>query len=185
MKEILKHIFVYVSFVVIGTAFYAGSFRTPLFVSMPVFYYRACFLLATVTMLVLLAMLVCRRKQLIQLDWKDVVITVMAFFFLNFSFLSLVLVSLDRSISVFVLSEMTTHETKVYSKDEIRHLIYDVWLNDYNAAERRIDEQLVSKNIEPVGDGYRISLGGKRFILLCRKIAVIFPVDDKFLYPRE
>ena len=90
-------------------------------------------------------------------------------------------VSLDRSISVLILSYMD-HIDRPVTKEEISHLSVDVFFKKYKAIDRRVHEQLVSKNITVTeSNKLQITEQGKNFISTSKTLCYIFNCDDKFL----
>jgi len=101
----------------------------------------------------------------------------------NVAFFMIVPVSLDRSVSVFLLGYMNS-ASQPLSKQDLRTIFTDIYLNKYDAIDRRVSEQLYSKNIEDTGNQtYVLSENGKRFISTSILIAKIFNIDTKFLIP--
>jgi hypothetical protein len=102
---------------------------------------------------------------------------------LNLAFLVIMPVTIDRSITVFMLGFMDQHATQSFEADELRDAFSRIYLGDYHQIDRRLHEQLVSGNVERVGRGYRISSRGSTFIAFSRKIAWLFDTDPRFIEP--
>ena len=184
MINIIKLLLLNISIFIFGTLLYAGLFRTSIFEDLHVYFYRAVILLCiAVVILTIFLVLLKQCQKFIKIEWKDIIICLTITFCLNFSFLSLITVALDRSISVFILSEMANHNTEVYTKNDIEKVFLDVYMDKYNAMDRRIEEQIISGNIERIGNGYRITEKGCNLIEIFRGIAWLFPIDNRFLYP--
>lgn len=184
MFNVLKLIVLYILSLVVGTIIYAGLFRTSLFEDLHVYFYRAVILLSIMGIILLILLVLFKYYQrFIKIEWKDIIVCLTITFFLNFSFLSLITVALDRSISVFILSEMANHNTEIYTKADVENVFLDIYMDKYNAMERRFEEQIISGNIRKVGEGYQITEKGCNLIELFRKIAWVFPIDNRFLYP--
>jgi hypothetical protein len=92
-------------------------------------------------------------------------------------------VSLDRSVSVFILGHMENNKNPM-SKQQIEDIFISEYVKNYGAIDRRLGEQIKSGNITKLPDGtYEISGRGSTFIVVSRKIAKNFGVDPKFLDP--
>lgn len=99
-------------------------------------------------------------------------------------FFVLIPVSLDRSVSVFLLGYMNTEHLETYSKNDLSNAFDEIYMNKYGAIDRRVNEQLASGNIMEISQGqYAITPQGKKFIKTSIWIADIFGVDKKFLEP--
>lgn len=185
-KELCKSIGLIAGVFIIGTLLYAGLFRTPIYEGLNVYFYRAAILLL-ITAVILFAGLAAFKygQRRVKIEWKDIIVALTITFFLNFSFLSLITVALDRSISVFILSEMADNSSRVYTKQDVEDVFLKVYMNDYKAMDRRFEEQLISGNIEEQNGGYIITEKGTRLINVFRKIAWLFPIDNRFLYPEH
>ena len=90
---------------------------------------------------------------------------------LNLCFLVVLPVTIDRSISVFLLGEMAAHPDRSYSAADLRTLFKDTYVDGFQQIERRVDEQERSGNIRRVGAGYEISPQGRAFVHLSADIA--------------
>ncbi len=99
-------------------------------------------------------------------------------------FFVLIPVSLDRSVSVFLLGYMNADSSKDYSKKDLSNAFGDIYMNKYGAIDRRVQEQLASGNIMEINEGrYVITPQGKKFIKTSTWIADAFGIDKKFLEP--
>lgn len=153
---------------------------------MPVYYYRSVFLLigAMVTSGVFLWLL--RWRQVITMSLKDIVLSLCFGFLLNFSFLSLVTVSLDRSISVYLISYMAQHADERFSQQDIETVFLKGYVEGTKAMQRRIEEQMITGTLVEHHDGtYSISERGEAMVAQWRLIAKIFRVDNRFLYSQD
>ncbi|MGO0906035.1 hypothetical protein ACTPC6_09640 [Clostridioides difficile] len=184
MKKVMRCIGFYMFILIITTIVFAVSFRTPLFKSMTVYYYRALLLLVTTGVSILIITFILNKKLKINdIEIKDIIISFILSMSLLLVFVSTATVSMDRSISVFILADMANNSDKVYSDEEIEHRFLDIYMGKYHGMERRFEEQLLSGNIIKVNNGYKISESGENLIGLFKFISKIFPVDNRFLYP--
>jgi hypothetical protein len=104
-------------------------------------------------------------------------------FFLLMLFHVLIPVSLDRSISVFMLAVIEKHEEGV-SKAEIEGQFRSIYLDDYDAFGRRLGEQMASHNIRLQGENFVLTENGKFFMEFSRFVAKICGIDRKFVDPQ-
>lgn len=103
----------------------------------------------------------------------------------NVAFFMIVPVSLDRSVSVFLLGYMNATNTPM-SKQDLKTAFTDIYLTKYDAIDRRVNEQLFSQNIKDAGNQkFILTTNGKRFIDTSIAIANIFNIDTKFLIPKS
>ncbi|MEG2021226.1 MAG: hypothetical protein RR087_05585 [Oscillospiraceae bacterium] len=184
MKNIFKTLSQYILAFVIATALYIVLLNLGLFSSISVFFYRAIAVLIFTVLVVLVGILLLNKlvKQL-NFDWKDVFITCLATLCAHMVFLSLVTVSLDRSLSVFLLCYMNDNSQVALSENDIETVFQDVFVDEYKMLERRFTEQIITGTIEEKNGGYHITKRGEFLVDVFRFLGGVFPVDEKCLYP--
>jgi hypothetical protein len=166
-------------FVVLGALFRLGVFG-----GTEVLFYRGLMLIGLAFALTLAAgILAIRAWSRGGVRIRDAVSAAVLSLALNLSFFIVLPVTVDRSISVFILGEMTAHGEQTYSADDISRLFAKVYVGDYRQIDRRMHEQLLSGNIEQTGHGYRISPRGARFIALSKAVAWMFDGDPRLVSP--
>ena len=184
IKNICKYLLFYAGVVLIGTVIFAISFRLPIFKGMSVYVYRALMLLAVVATVMLgVILLIKKHLTLIKIDVKDILLSLCLLVSFLSIFTVIIMSSLDRSISVFILSDMASNPDVVFTRDDVEDRFLDIYVGEYGAMEQRFEEQIVSGNIEKSGDGYKITKNGEFLVLFFRILAKIFPVDEKCIYP--
>lgn len=100
---------------------------------------------------------------------------------LNLSFLVIFPVTVDRSISVFLLGRMAAHPGETFTADRARAEFEAVYLGRLRQIERRMAEQTASGTVAPAGAGYVITPQGLAFIRLSRLVAWAFRTDTRLV----
>jgi hypothetical protein len=100
---------------------------------------------------------------------------------LNLSFFVIFPVTVDRSISVFLLARMAAHPEESFSADQVRAVFEAVYLGEFRQIERRMVEQNASGNVVVSGDGYVITPQGRAFIQLADLVAKAFRTDKRMV----
>lgn len=118
-----------------------------------------------------------------KLRWRDALAAGLLSLGLNVSFLVVVPVTVDRSISVFILSYMAAHPQQTFTAKQIETAFERDYLGRMRQIERRLHEQQVSGNIRPANGGYTISPQGMGFISWARWIGWLFHTDRRLLNP--
>lgn len=109
----------------------------------------------------------------------------MASFAINVTFLVIIPVTLDRSVSVFMLGYLNKVDHPL-SKDELLKALQNIYIEKYGAVDRRIDEQIKSGNLTLDEHGSVILTNrGKTFISCSKKIANLLDINKKFIEPEE
>lgn len=118
-------------------------------------------------------------------DVKVIVTGFVICFLLIHSFLGVTTFTNDRSYTIFSLAYLYEHADTAFTEDEIVDIFINDFLVDFDAARKRIDEQLNTGFIEDLNGEYRISDNGIRFVRLLRVIDIFFPTetDPSSLYP--
>lgn len=100
---------------------------------------------------------------------------------LNLSFFVLGPVTVDRSVSVFMLGAMAAHPEQTFTEAEMGARFADLYVGEWHQIERRFGEQAASGNVARSGRGYRITPQGQGFVALSRRIAWLFEADPRLV----
>ena len=92
----------------------------------------------------------------------------------NVTFLVLVPVTVDRSISLFVLARMADRPQASFTADAMSNLFARVYVDERRQIDRRLHEQELSGNVVREGEGYRITPRGAAIIAVARFTARVF-----------
>jgi hypothetical protein len=101
----------------------------------------------------------------------------------NLSFLVLMPVTVDRSITIFMLGQMSARPGYAYTPEEMTALFTSVYVGEDRQIERRLLEQSLSGDVEDLGGRYRITPRGRALIGVCRAVAWMFEGDTRFVSP--
>ena len=141
-----------------------------------------------VIIMVMMLLCECFIYKKISMDYKDVALSVCVFALLNMLWLSLCVVSLDRSLSVFLLTYMQASQSVTQegmTEEEINEVFEDVFVNQYGMLERRFDEQIASGNIVYNEDGnYEITKRGEFVVSVFKTVGKLYNVDERFIEPK-
>jgi hypothetical protein len=103
---------------------------------------------------------------------------------LNLSVFVIFPVTVDRSISVFLLGQMAARPEERFTADRARAVFESVYLGEFRQIERRLAEQSISGNVAPAGDGYIITPQGRAFMTFSGLVARIFRTDPRMVEPK-
>ena len=188
MKILCNILGVYSFIMVVCTLVFIAFFHTSLFSSIDVFFYRGVIFLFISSFVSALLMLILKKyifKNI--LDNRDIVAIYLVFLGFTSTWFVLLPVTVERSISVYMLSYMDENSDYGISSKNFGKIFYQKYINDYGAFEKRFAEQLTSKNIERYsdGDGYVITENGRRIVNLFRMCAYVFNTEKWLVYPNE
>ncbi|MBR6880304.1 MAG: hypothetical protein IKN14_04400 [Clostridiales bacterium] len=184
-KKVLKLIGIYLLNYILWTVVFVLLFRTPLFKGMDVLMYRGVIfifltgLLAAGTMAVLM-----RFLKLIEI--RDIILMFFLICCVNMTLFTLIPVTVERSVSVFMLSYMEQNDDRTYTREDVEEIFAQKYVKDYGAFEKRFNEQEVTGTIEKNADGtYSITPSGRRIVKMFRTVAEWFDTDKRLVYPND
>jgi hypothetical protein len=170
--------------ITIGTILFVLSFRTRLFLSMNVLFYRGILLLITaciVVTLILLFIKISNRFNL--LTYRDIILGITIIFSFNLLFFTHFPVTSERSISLFMLGYMNKNVDKAFTKEEITQVFIEKYIIEYGEIEKRFHEQMVTGDLVSDRAGYRISKRGRMILRFFNFIDELFMIDKKIISP--
>ena len=100
-------------------------------------------------------------------------------------FHSLILVSLERSITVYTLAYIDTYYSeKIFDRSDFKKIIKSDYMENTNISSKRINEQINIGYIKEIQKGqYILTKKAKNFLNTSRKLAKIFNLRREFLWP--
>ena len=104
---------------------------------------------------------------------------------LNICFLVVAPVTVDRSVSIFILGEMAANPQTAYTPDDMSRLFVKVYTGEDKQIERRLSEQTSIGNIVESGGRFQVSARGRGFIEICKIVSWLFDGDPRFVSPHN
>lgn len=188
VREIVYTILIYAVLYIISFGILILLIRLPILSGMHVLMYRGIVMIVIAG--ILASVLLVLFKKLRKITWlsaKDVVLVFILTCSINMVFFTLIPVTVERSVSVFMLSYMDTYsgeDAGHYTQDEIAQIFIDKYVNEYGAFEKRFDEQLTTGSIEQNADGtYSITDKGRFIVKMFRLISDVFDTDKRLVHP--
>ncbi|MCR4624909.1 MAG: hypothetical protein K5795_02920 [Lachnospiraceae bacterium] len=185
VREILLTLLTYAVLYVVSFFLLVLLIRLPIFSGMHVLMYRGIVLIVISGIIASVLMVLFKKlKGITWLSAKDVVLVFILCCSINMVFFTLIPVTVERSVSVFMLSYMDTFDERTYTEDEISEIFVDKYVTEYGAFEKRFDEQLTTGTIEKNADGsYSITSKGRLIVKLFRLISDVFETDKRLVDP--
>ena len=106
-------------------------------------------------------------------------ITILLSFSINIFFFCMVPVTIERSISVFMLNEM--NEKDFYTKKEIENLFIEKYVYEYGAFDKRFKEQIATGTISKTNSKYYLNKNGKKLLKKFKFIKNIYNIKTPIL----
>ena len=176
---------IYVLIYLACSAMFVGLFHTGLFKSMEVLLYRGIVFII-ITGAISAVIMAVIRKFWGFITIRDIIMMFTIFCCVNMVFFTLVPVTIERSVSVFMLSYMEENKDQTFTEDSVGEVFTSKYVEDYRAFEKRFDEQVVTGTIVQNEDGtYSITPKGEFVVKSFRIIAEWFDTDRRQVYPNE
>lgn len=158
--------------------------RSPLFSGMEVLMYRGIIMIILSGLIAAgLSYAFKRLKKVSWLDIKDYITVFIICCCINLAFFILIPVTVERSVSVFMLSYMDNYD-RGYTEEEIAEIFFDKYVNEYGAFEKRFNEQLETGSIVENPDGsYSLTDTGKFIVKMFRLTADVYKTDQRLVNP--
>lgn len=167
--------------IAVGLAVYVALFLTPLFAGQTILFYRGIELAFVAGACLAAASATVMRRFWRSLDWTLILAATCMSLAFNLCFLTVIPVTLDRSISVFLLARMEAAGPRGLSTAEARKLFVNDYVVGMDQIGRRYDEQLKSGNIELRDGRAVVSPQGARFLSFARMVSQTMHTDPRFV----
>lgn len=181
-SKIFRWIGNFIGTYIIGTLLFIALFHTPILNGLNVLMYRGIILLMISCFFVMSVLFALRKIFLKTLEIKDVLLMCLTYCCINIVLFTLIPVTVERSISVFMLSYMSDHNEIAYTENEIKEVFIQYYVDEYGAFTKRFDEQDITGTIEQTKEGYKITEKGELLVSMFRTIAKLFNTDERLLY---
>ena len=117
-------------------------------------------------------------------DVKDIVLMFLGFCCVNMVLFTLIPVTVERSVSVFTLSYMMENPG-VYTVSDMEDIFHKTYVCEFQAFDKRFEEQIISGNVEEKDGGYVLTKRGEFTVNFFRTISSLFNTDERLIYPNE
>jgi len=184
-KEILYNVLVYSVLYVISFFAVVLLIRLPLFKGINVLMYRGIIMIIIAGALASCLLVLFRKwKKISWLKTKDAVMVFIITCCINMVFFTLIPVTVERSVSVFMLSYMDTYNEKSFTREDIEEVFEKKYVDEYGAFEKRFEEQISTGTIKRNEDeSYSITSKGSFIVGLFRLISNMYDTDKRLVYP--
>jgi hypothetical protein len=164
----------------IGLVVLVLLFRLGVFAGIDILFYRGVVLCA-LSFAITVALLAWLGHATRRLSFRDAIAAGFLSVGLNLSVLVIAPVTVDRSISVFILGYMAAHDGQAFTTRDIEGAFRDIYLGRLQQIERRMDEQRQSGNVVERNGAYVISPQGLSFVSLARRVGWLFGADPRLV----
>jgi len=188
IKQLALTATTYAIVIILSTVLFIALFHMPLLKGLDVFFYRGCIFLVIASIAAVgMILLAAKIFPKLELDAKDAFAVFFMFFGLTLGWFTLLPVTVERSISVFMLSYMDQNDQSGITSDDFGNIFYQKYIKDFGAFEKRFHEQDISGNIQKASDenGYVITDNGRFIVTLFRICSDLFDTEQWLVYPND
>ncbi len=183
--SVIALIGIYAIIYLVCSAMFIGLFHTEILKNMEVLMYRGIAFIV-ITGIVAAIVMGIVRKFWGFITVRDIIMMFVIFCCVNTTLFVLVPVTVERSVSVFMLSYMEENSDQTFTQDSVGEVFTSKYVNDYGAFEKRFNEQVETGTIKQNPDGsYSITESGKFVVKAFRTVADWFGTDKRLVYPNE
>jgi hypothetical protein len=169
--------------IIIGFALFIAATQFGLFGSVSILFYRGLAVLGAIAPALVLVL-----ALIIRLPWpsgmlagRDAIVGAVVALSLNLTFFVLGPVTVDRSMSVFMLSRLAEAPAPLTAED-LKAAFTDRYLREWDQISRRLKEQISSGNVDQTPEGsYRLTPQGRSFMRTARVMSRLFGGDPRFV----
>lgn len=186
LRPILPLFVLHATGCLLGLGLLVAAFRLGILGGIDILFYRGLVLIVLAALLTFAILgAVLHRLRLPRVSTRDAFAAAILSLSLNLSFFVVVPVTVDRSISIFLLGEMAERPQQALTPDAASTLFKTVYVDEYREIDRRLREQALSGNLEKIGDGYRISRRGLFVVEMAKVTAWMFDSRTDLAAPRN
>ena len=185
MKNVLKLIGLYALIYLVYSALFVLLFHTGILKGMEVLMYRGIVFIIITGLLSAVTMAVIRKFWKF-ISIRDIIMMFVIFCCVNMVIFTLIPVTVERSVSVFMLSYMDENSDKSFTKEDVEEIFTEKYVRDFGAFEKRFEEQIATGTLKDNGDGtYSITDSGRKIVGMFWMVADWFNTDKRLVYPNE
>lgn len=184
LKRIGKIIGIYIGIYIICSGIFVALFHTSLLANLHVLMYRGIVYLVLAGVVAAVCMGICTKRWKNLFDIKDVILMFLGFCSVNMVLFTLIPVTVERSVSVFTLSYMQENPG-VYTVSDMEDIFHETYVCEFQAFDKRFEEQIVSGNVEEKDSGYVLTKRGEFTVKFFRAVSSLFNTDERLIYPNE
>lgn len=163
----------------LGLAVYVALLGSRLFGGMSILFYRGLLLDGLIGILII-GIALCWRWRGRRLDPALALAAAAVSFSVNLTYLIVIPVTIDRSISVFLLSAISD-EPQQLNIAGLQQVFVDRYVHDMGQIERRVAEQMASGNIQLIDGKIALTVQGRAFLEFARGQSRLIGTDPRFV----
>ena len=171
-RTVLRIVF-FVTFLILGTFVYIFSFR---YLELGL---NKNLLIGEITLLFVISIIfvylikIVNTKYLKKLfNYQDLIIYFLILFFFNYNFYGFIPFNASRSNTVIMMDYLNNQNAVPVSKNSILEHVNSVYFYEYDAIQKRLEEQIAIGNVIKSDKGYIITKGVNSFLIFLVELQI-------------
>ena len=166
---------IYILAIAAGAAIFPLLFNTFIFSSVDLIFYRGIALaLVCAIIQCLLILLISKIFKIQLLKIRDLICVAALTFSFNITFLIVFPVTIDRSVTTFLLSKLEQGPQTGFTKEEMEQTFKDEYVTKLSAIPKRMREQIITGNVIQNGNNFSLTNQGRKFLRFCTFVERIY-----------
>jgi len=180
LREAIALFSAYAIALIIGGLMFVGLVHMWPFTAIGILFYRGMAALLALAPLLYIVLLGLRIPALLRMNAREMAGCAITASALLCGAFILGPVTVDRSLSVFVLSRFYIAPEGL-TKAQLKDAFTNTYIGDWNQIERRIEEQKISGNIHETASGWELTTQGRDFMRTAQFMSRLFNGDPRFV----
>jgi len=179
-RTVLRIVF-FVTFLILGTFVYIFSFR---YLELGL---NKNLLIGEITLLFVISIIfvylikIVNTKYLKKLfNYQDLIIYFLILFFFNYNFYGFIPFNASRSNTVIMMDYLNNQNAVPVSKNSILEHVNSVYFYEYDAIQKRLEEQIAIGNVIKSDKGYIITKRGELILNIFSRVTDLYNMDQNF-----
>ena len=185
MKSKIKYLLLYSFDLILCTILFIVLCRYIQYGLFNILFYRGCFFILICAIISMLFLHIGKNILKLEINWKDYIAVCSIFIGLTITWFTVGPVTVERSISVYMLSYMDQNDDAPVDIDDIWDAFDKQYIEKFGAFDKRFNEQISSGNVVKTDKGYVISPRGRIIVKVFRLLANVFDTEKWLVYPNN
>lgn len=183
IKQIKQFLLFHVAASTCGFILFLCLFHIRFFDFIEIYFYKGILLLFLSAIICGLLEVVLKIKlRTKKFDYRDIMSSIVIIICVNMVWLSTVIVNVDRSFSVWMLSYLDKYPSGYEMLEEAFHKQF---IEDYGMLDRRLEEQSLSNNIYFEDGSYKLTKQGEIMVDILKSVGKLYRTNRQYYDPSE
>lgn len=180
MSTLFKQILAYICILLLFSILYFACFQLP--INFAIFTYKGLFFIFVISFILLITLILLKHFCLKFISIKDIIIVILLFTSIHLFVFCMVPVTIERSFSVFMLSEISKQDGQKISLEDTKKLFTEKYVTTNSAFSKRFQEQIITGTlVEKEPNIYMLTYKGNFVVSLFNFFDKLYNVNSTLL----